>query len=226
MKNVTTKQLTTAAMLIALSTAISLVCALIPFLNLPFGGGFTIAGMLPVVLISYLYGVPFGLCSAFLYALIQVVLGMFGDGYVISLFTIGSDDYMGIAAGIGVLVLDYLIAYTVLGFGGAFRRRGAWGLVFGVLLALSLRYLVHIVSGVIFFGTWAEWFFSQEGFYAIGQVILDHISGFWLSLIYAVFYNGLYMIPEIVITAICARVVAEIPMIRQVAQQNKRRKKA
>ena len=77
----------------------------------------------------------------------------------------------------------------------------------GTVFATCLRYLVHIISGAIFFGSWAEWFFTQEGFYAIGEKIMSTFSGGVLALVYSVFYNGLYMIPEIVITAVLTPVV-------------------
>jgi thiamine transporter len=71
------------------------------------------------------------------------------------------------------------------------------------------------VSGYLFFGTWAEWFFTQEGFYAIGNVILNAFSGQLLAIVYSIFYNGLYMIPELVITAVCASGIAWIPYIKK-----------
>ena len=52
-----TKKLLTSAMMIAIATVLAVVCQLVPFLNLPFGGGFTIASMLPIVLVSYMYGI-------------------------------------------------------------------------------------------------------------------------------------------------------------------------
>lgn len=83
----------------------------------------------------------------------------------------------------------------------------------GSVAALMLRYIIHIISGTIFFGAWAEWFFTQEGFYKIGQTILDTFSGNSLALVYSIFYNGLYMIPEIIITAVAAGVVGAVPVI-------------
>jgi len=213
-----TQRLTVTAAMLALATALAVACAYIPFLNLPFGGGFTIASMLPIVLISYLYGVRWGLFSSFAYALIQIVMDLVtGSGStIIALFTPQSDSYMGLATAIAILAIDYLIAYTVLGLGGMFRRRirNATGAIcLGVVVALALRYLAHIVSGAIFYGAYAEWFFTQEGFYAIGSAIMGRFSGAGLALIYSVFYNGLYMIPEIIITAIVAIPVSRIPML-------------
>ena len=213
-----TQRLTTSAVMLALAMVLAMVCALIPFLNLPFGGGFTVASMLPVVIISYMYGMKWGFFSAAIYSVIQVVMDLYlGKGStLIALFMPNSEDYMGIGAAIAILIIDYLVAYTLLGFGGAFRKmkNKTLALTLGVVLALSLRYLAHIVSGYIFYGAWAEWFFTQENFYAIGGWILDTFSGEGLAIIYSIFYNGLYMIPEIVITAVASVIVSRLPVIK------------
>lgn len=215
--NERTKKLTTTAVMVALATALALVSAEIPFLNLPFGGGFTLASMLPIVLVSYLYGLRWGFSAAGVYSLVQIALGAFtGGGYVIALFTEGSDSYMGIGTGIGIILLDYVVAYTVLGIGGLFRKKLSPipALVLGSIVALALRYLVHIVSGALFFGIFAEGFFGQE--------ILETFSGGGLSIIYSVFYNGLYMIPEIIITAVVAVPVARLPQVRSALRAQKK----
>ena len=214
-----TKRLTTSAVMLALAMVLAMVCALIPFLNLPFGGGFTVASMLPVVIISYMYGMKWGFFSAAIYSVIQIVMDLYlGKGSTImALFMPNSEDFMGFGAAIAILIIDYLVAYTLLGFGGAFRKvikNKALALTLGVVLALSLRYIAHIVSGYIFYGAWAEWFFSQENFYAIGGWILERFSGNALAVIYSIFYNGLYMIPEIVITAVAALIVGRLPVIK------------
>lgn len=205
--------------MLALAMVLAMVCALIPFLNLPFGGGFTVASMLPVVIISYMYGMKWGFFSAAIYSVIQIVMDLYlGKGSTImALFMPNSEDFMGFGAAIAILIIDYLVAYTLLGFGGAFRKvikNKPLALTLGVVLALSLRYIAHIVSGYIFYGAWAEWFFSQENFYAIGGWILEHFSGNALAVIYSIFYNGLYMIPEIVITAVAALIVGRLPVIK------------
>ena len=214
------RRLTVSGMMLALSTVLAIICAYIPFLNLPFGGGFTVASMLPIVIVAYMYGTKWGLFTAGCYSLIQIVLSLTQGkgGTVIALFLPESDDYMGIGAAIAIILIDYVVAYTLLGFGGIFRNRiknKTLSIVLGVIIALSLRYVAHIVSGYIFYGAWAEWFFTQDGFYAIGDVILDAFSGKTLSLVYSIFYNGLFMIPEIVITAIAAAPISRIPQIKK-----------
>ena len=209
----TTQIVVESALMIAVATVLNVVCSFIPFLNLPFGGGFTICSMLPIVLIAYRNGTKWGLLGGFIYALIQMLLGF---RTVSAFFLPDSDSYMVLWKAITVCVIDYIIAYTVLGFGGIFRNKvksPAAGLCLGSIVAIGLRYIAHIVSGYIFFGSWAEWFFSLEGFYAIGCKRLDAFSGEGLAIVYSVFYNGLYMIPEIIITAVVALIIGNIPQI-------------
>ena len=204
--------------MLAFATVLALVCEFIPFLNLPFGGGFTVASMLPIVIISYMYGLKWGFFVSFTYSVIQIIMSLIKDSTVLALFMPSSDDYMGLGAAFAIIIIDYLLAYTVLGIGGIFRNKiknKVLAIVLGVVVALSLRYLCHIISGYIFYGAWAEWFFSQEGFYAIGEKILGAFSGKGLALIYSIFYNGLYMIPEIIITAVVATGVSNISFIRK-----------
>ena len=213
-----TRRVTVSAIMIALATAIAIVCELIPFLNLPFGGGFTIASMLPIVLISYMYGIRWGLLSSFVYSIVQILISIIKGSTVVALFTPHSDDFMGYTAAVWILLLDYLVAYTVLGFGGIFRNRvpkKAVALALGVVVALMLRYLAHILSGYIFYGQWAEWFFGQNGF-TLGGKILTSVHGNALSLLYSIVYNGLYMIPEIIITSVAAVAVSRISQIKKV----------
>ena len=203
------------SMMIAIAAVLALVCEFIPFLNLPFGGGFTVASMLPIVLVSYMFGIGWGLGCAFTYSVVQMMIGF----RTVSAFFMPTDDnYAGsLAAALAICFIDYVLAYTALGLGGVFRniKNKTAALVMCVIFALSLRYIAHIISGYIFFGAWAEWFFTQEGFYAVGDSILSVFSGKGLSLIYSVFYNGLFMIPEIVLTSIAAIPVSRIPYVKK-----------
>jgi thiamine transporter len=151
--------------------------------------------------------------AAFTYSLLQMALGAktvsaaflpgyFGDGTMIF-------------NAILMCLLDYVLAYTMLGLGGLFRnmKKNGAGLVCGVLVALAVRYLCHILSGYILFGSYAEWFFTQEGFPAWGASLAASLSPTALGWIYSVVYNGMYMIPEILITAAAAVILGKMPMI-------------
>lgn len=207
-----TQAITVSAIMIAFAVAISAICAAVPFINLPFGGGFTIASMLPIILVAYMYGTKWGILTAFTYSILQMLLGF----NTVSAFFLPGDSQMMWWRAIIVILIDYVLAYTVLGFGGIFRKKYGMrkALVLGSIFAISLRYIAHIVSGAIFFGTWAEWFFTQDGFPAWGQAILDTFSGASLATVYSVIYNGTYMLPEIIITAIVACFVIRIPQIK------------
>ena len=209
-----TQALTVSAIMIAFAVSISAICAVMPFLNLPFGGGFTIASMLPIIVVSYMYGTKWGLLTAFVYSIMQMLLGF----NTVSAFFLPGDSQMVWWRAIIVCLIDYVIAYTVLGFGGIFRKRFGCkkAIVLGSILAISLRYIAHIISGAIFFGAWAEWFFTQDGFPAWGQAILNTFSGDALATVYSIIYNGTYMIPEIIITAVVACFVTRIPQIKMV----------
>ena len=208
-----TKRLTESAMLIALAVVLEIVGrTVIP--PMPFGGQLTLVSMLPMVLISYRHGIRWGLTAGFGYALVQMALGAdtvtaafqpgyFGDGTMIFNAII-------------MCLFDYILAYTLLGLGGCFRTRvknSGIALMLGSLVALGCRYLAHIVSGYVLFAGWAEWFFTQEGFPAWGAGLVESLSPEMLGLTYSVVYNGMYMIPEMLLTAVAAILVARIPGI-------------
>jgi len=204
-------------MLVALGTAISFLSEMIPFLNLPFGGTITIASLLPLVIISYLYGISWGLGSGFVYALLQMAVGF---RTVSALFLPDSDSYMGsVGIALTILLFDYVLAFTAVGLGGVFRDRLSrrWALVWGSVFALSLCYFFHVLSGAVFYGAWAEWFFYESAAkdLAISGWVMNTFTGMGLSIAYSVIYNGLYMLPEIVITAICAAGVARVPQLKK-----------
>ena len=207
-----TKRLTESAMLLALAIILELVAKMI-IPELPFGGQVTLAAMLPVVLISYRHGVKWGFVAAFTYSLLQMALGAktvsaaflpgyFGDGAM--LFN-----------ALLMCLLDYVLAYTMLGLGSLTRnmqKKGA-GLACGVLVALSARYLCHILSGYILFGSYAEWFFTQEGFPAWGASLVQNLNPTVLSIVYSFIYNGMYMLPEMIVTTVAALCIARIPKV-------------
>ena len=65
------------SMLLALATALAFACAYIPFLNLPFGGGFTIASMLPIIIVAgvlLVYALFFGLRNPDFFARITEIV--------------------------------------------------------------------------------------------------------------------------------------------------------
>ena len=208
-----TRRLTESAMLLCIAIVLELLAKLfIP--ELPFGGQITPVSMLPVLLIGYRHGTKWGFVAAFTYALLEMALGAktvsaaflpgyFGEGrLLVNAFL--------------MCVLDYIAAFTVLGLGGIFRNRiqnRGVALACGSLVALSARYLCHILSGYILFAGYAEWFFTQDGFPAWGAALVADLSPTLLGIVYSVVYNGMYMIPEILLTFLAALALGKIRQI-------------
>ena len=210
-----TRRLTESAMLIALAVVLELVGRMV-IPPMPFGGQLTIVSMLPIVVISYRYGVKWGLTAGFGYSLVQMALGA---GTVTAAFQPGyfGDGVMLMNAVI-MCCLDYVLAYTLLGLGGVFRNKvekPGISLMLGSLVALGGRYLAHILSGYILFSGWAEWFFTQDGFPAWGAELVASLSPNSLGWVYSVVYNGMFMVPEMVLTAVAALLIARIPQIAE-----------
>lgn len=211
-----TKRLTESAMLLAIAVLLELLSkTFIP--EMTFGGQLTIVSMLPVVLISYRHGVKWGFVAAFAYALIEMIIGAktvsaaFLPGYF------GDETMIGRA--IIMCLFDYILAYTALGLGGIFRNKindSGVALMCGSLVALGARYLCHIVSGYVLFAGWAEWFFTQDGFPAWGAQLVANLDSTTLSIVYSVVYNGLYMVPEMIFTAIAAFLIARPQIVEKV----------
>ena len=202
------RRLTESAMLLSLALVLELVSKMfIP--PLAFGGQVTLVSMLPVVLISYRHGVRRGMICGFGLALMEMALG---GGTLSAAFQPG---YFGAGTMLGraalMVLLDYVLAFTLLGLGGCFRnviRRPGLALAAGSMAALTARYAAHVLSGYILFGGWAEWSFTQEGFPAWGAALVDTLSPDALALVYSLVYNGMYMIPEIILTALVSLLLA------------------
>ena len=210
-----TRRITESAMLLAVAIVLELVSKMfIP--EMPFGGQVTLVSMLPVVLISYRHGGKWGLLTGVAYAFLEMALGAktvaaaFQPGYF--------DDGVMLVNALLMCLLDYLVAFTALGLGGVFRNRiqhNGTCLLCGSLVALGARYVAHILSGYILFSGYAEWFFTQDGFPAWGAQLVSSMSPEALGLTYSVVYNGMYMIPEMLLTAIAAFFLAKVPRIVQ-----------
>ena len=209
------RRLTESAMLLSLALVLEVVSKMfIP--PLAFGGQVTLVSMLPVVLISYRHGVRWGTVCGFGFALMEMALG---GGTLSAAFQPG---YFGDGALVGrallMVLLDYVLAFTLLGLGGCFRRvirRPGVGLMLGSIAALTARYCAHVLSGFILFGGWAEWFFTQDGFPAWGAELVAVLSPNTLALVYSLVYNGMYMIPEIILTALVSLFIARGPQVAQ-----------
>ena len=178
----TTKMLSLGAVCIALSSVLSM----IRLWKMPMGGSITPASMLPMMLFAYVYGVGPGCTLGIIYGLLQFIL----DG--------GNAAAYGIAA----MLLDYPIAFGMMGLAGAFRKfqNELEGLTCGVVLACVGRFLASFLSGVVFYGIYASYY------------------GFVSPVLYSICYNGAYMLPECIICVLLA-VLMGSRLVRELKKQ-------
>ena len=172
-----TKKLTLSAILIALAFVLVTVSKILPA-PWPGGGSITIASMVPIIMVSIILGTKWGFFSGLVFSLIQMLTGF----YVPPATTIWSF--------IGVVLLDYVFAFSVLGLAGFFVKllgNKTWAIPLSGCIVTSIRYVMHILSGLLIWGAFAD---------------TDSV------LIYAVVYNGSYMIPEIIITTVVLALLA------------------
>ena len=168
-----TLRLVLSAIMIAVGTVLSI----FKFNGLwVYGGGVTFCAMLPLVMISFIYGTRWGLFTAFVFSLVQMVLGVHNVLY-------GTNIGMMIV----IALLDYIVAYTVIGLAGMFKGKlnnRIIEIVIGTVIALSLRLLCHFITG------WMIW-----------DALWPNELGM-TSAVYSIAYNGSYMVPEIIITSV------------------------
>ena len=183
-----TKLLVEGAAMVALATVLSF----IRIIKMPWGGSVTLLSMLPIVIFSIKNGVKNGLLVSFVFSLVQ-----FFQGIMDGLFGWGLTPVALIAC----IVIDYLLAFTVLGLAGIYREKGLQGWIVGTVLAIALRLVMHFLSGVLIWHSFGELWggFSTES-----------------TVLYSLCYNGAYMIPEIIFTTIGAIVLLKAPQTKKI----------
>lgn len=171
-----TRRLCETALLIAVGTLLSFVK-----IDMPMGGGLTICSMLPLVIIAHRYGTKWGVFAAFTYSVLQMFFGLDNVRYATSTV---------MAA--GIILLDYIVAYSVIGFSAMFDGRTEnkrKSLVLGIAVTFFARFLCHFVTGA---WIWNALWPNEYGMAAT---------------VYSAAYNGWYMGGELIITLIAALAV-------------------
>ncbi|HHV51089.1 MAG TPA: hypothetical protein GXX54_05205 [Clostridiales bacterium] len=169
--------LTESGIMLACATILSM----IEIVRLPYGGSVTLFSMLPVILVAYRRGTLWGLFTAFAFSLLQMLLGLNNLSYGTSAGAVAA-----------IILLDYVVAFTVLGLGGLFRfmKSQSAGLALGTLLVCVFRYLAHVVVG---FTVWRD--ISIPAAQAV---------------VYSFIYNATYMVPETLVTVIGGVIISRL----------------
>ncbi|MBR6897499.1 MAG: energy-coupled thiamine transporter ThiT [Lachnospiraceae bacterium] len=151
-------QLTVCGMSLALGTVLSN----LKVFRMPTGGSVTALSMLVISLPGYFFGLGAGIVTGIAYGVLQLVI----DPYVLYPMQ---------------LVVDYLLAFGAMGLSGLFFKKKN-GLIPGYIAAVIGRYIFAVISGWIFFGSYA-W----EG---------------WDPLPYSAAYNAVYIFAEAAATVV------------------------
>jgi thiamine transporter len=152
------KLLAEVAVMVALAGALYA----IKIFTLPQGGSITLASMVPIFLLALRRGPKWGIAAGVVFGLVAMVEDVYTGAEVIV--------YPA------QVILDYPLAFGLLGLAGFFRKTPLLGIGLGVVA----RFCSHFVSGILFFASFAPAGMSPYEYSAI--------------------YNGSFLIPELVIT--------------------------
>ena len=175
------RALVEGAMMLAVAWVIDYVCALAPYnaILFPAGGSITV-GMIPIIYFAYRHGAAWGVGAGFVFSGLQIILGWYpppaGVWWAFVL----------------CILLDYVLAYAVIGlapvfarlFGQTSRTRRLTGYGVGAVVVCLLRYLSSVLSGGILWGSYAPAEMNP-----------------W---VYSLLYNAGYMLPNAILTGLLA----------------------
>lgn len=153
----------------SIALALAIILSQIKLFQMPQGGSISLE-MLPVIFIALRWGIKSGILLGSAFGFLQFFIG----GYIVHW---------------AQLILDYPLAFGVLGFAGLARffikekilsEQMVYVIVFTGFAGL-LRFLAHFISGIVFFAEYA----GEEGVF-----------------LYSLIYNVTYLVPEIMITVV------------------------
>lgn len=117
---------------IGLAIALAFILDMLKIYRLPNGGGsISLGSMIPIMLISFVYGPSIGLFTGFLFGIFKLIV----DPYILNPVQV---------------LFDYPMPFMAIGIVGFFKNR-----YLGATLGMFLQFICHFISGIIFFGSYA-----------------------------------------------------------------------
>lgn len=154
---------------ISISVALAAILHFVALFHMPQGGTVNLE-MLPIILVALRRGFWPGIVAGLVYSPVLYLVEPF---------------YVHPAQ----LILDYPLAFGLLGLAGLFRSTNIWSMSAGVLAGCFGRFMSHFFSGAIFFASYAP----------KGQSP-------WL---YSLVYNGSYMLPSTILCLTLALLITK-----------------
>ena len=178
----------------ALCVAVAMVLSLFTLFQMPLGGSVTPFATLPIIVIGLRHGAKWGIASALVFSLTQLLLGISNVAAV----PVRILSNMLLCA-----LLDYVLAYTLVGFTGSIARmlggRTA-GISAGVIITGLGRLVCSFLSGILIWGAYAP-----EG---------------WSIGIYSLAYNAAWCLPDVAITLAVCLVLTRIRALNILPEAN------
>ena len=117
---------------IGLAIALAFILDMLKIYRLPNGGGsISLGSMIPIMLISFIYGPSIGLFTGFIFGVFKLIL----DPYILNPIQV---------------LFDYPLPFMAVGVAGFFKNK-----YLGATVGMVLRFVCHFISGVVFFGSYA-----------------------------------------------------------------------
>jgi len=170
MNDFTPKILSRAALVIAMTVVLTQ----IHLFAMPQGGEIQLGSMIPLILLAACYGSRICLIAGFACGTIALIMNPYFFHPI-------------------QVLLDYPFPYMAMAVVALFNKRIIWG----TIVAYSLKFLFHFISGVVFFGSYAP-----EGTSPI---------------IYSLLYNASVVIPDLII---CCLIIYLLPVQRIMVAMN------
>ncbi|MEG0013142.1 MAG: energy-coupled thiamine transporter ThiT [Cellulosilyticaceae bacterium] len=149
-KNTSFKKMNTRVLVLGgMCIALSFILSFFKLMRMPQGGSITLASMFPLALYAFVFGPVAGTIAGFAYGILDFIQEAYAAHWI-------------------SILLDYPLAYACLGIVGfipmLFKRTTKKNVFFssisfqftlGLFIALSCRFFMHLLSGVVFFAEYA-----------------------------------------------------------------------
>jgi thiamine transporter len=168
MKKNNTRMLVEAGVMLAMAIVLS---EFVKLFKMPMGGSVTLGGMVPLFIFAFRWGGKKGMLVGAVYGILDLIIGFY-PAHPLS------------------LLLDYPLAYGALGLAGFFKKNTT-GYVCGIITGIAVRFIMHVISGVAFFASYA-------------------IEAGQAPLVYSVSYNAPYLGVEMVISIVLSLVIMKL----------------
>ncbi len=152
-----TKILAEIIVLVAMAATLGFISHSLSILQLPQGGSINL-GMVPIFWLAARRGWKIGIFAGAVFGVVDMTF----EPFIVHPIQ---------------FILDYPLAFAVLGLAGLFRKYAVVGVAVGGLA----RFFSHFISGIVYFSEYA---------------------GEMSPIVYSAVYNGTYIIPSIIICAI------------------------